>query len=111
VKIKVRKKGKVQILELRGNLTGDGEMEQKVREVLEAGGRLFIFNMAEVPFIDSVGLCQTISCTKRIRERGGSVKLMLADGGKVQEILKITGLDKVYDIFSDEEEAIASWIS
>ena len=48
--------------------------------------------------------------TKRICDREGSVKLVLPERSKVREVLTITGLHRAYEIFDDEEEALASWI-
>ena len=110
--IAVRKKGKVSILRISGVLTagGDAKVRAKVWELLEEGDRLFIFNLSEVPFIDSVGLGEMVACTKRICERDGAVKLVLSDPGKPREVFKATGLNNAYQIFTDEQEAIASWI-
>ena len=112
MKIDIATKGKVNILRVTGNLTfgGDAVLRQEVVGLLDGGGRLFLFNLLGVPFIDSVGLGETVACTKRICERGGAIKLVLAEDGKVHQVFKITGLDRAYEIFTDEQEALVSWI-
>ncbi len=110
--IRVRKQGKINILDVTGRLTsgGDAVLREKVRDLLGAGEQNFILNLVEVPFIDSVGLGETVACTKRICDRGGTIKVVLAERGKVQEVLEITGLSRAYEIFHDEQEALASWM-
>jgi anti-sigma B factor antagonist len=113
VKITDRKKGQVTIIDVVGNLTigvGDVALREKVNELLDADRRLFILNMKDVPFMDSAGLGETVVCNKRIRERGGAVKLVTPKGTKPLEVFIIAGLDKAFEIFDDEEEALASFI-
>ncbi len=112
MEIAIRDKGKVDVLDLMGSLAagGDEALRKTVVERLDAERRLFLFNMLEVPYIDSVGLGETVACTKRICDRGGSVKLVMRGQGKVHEVFEITGLDRAYEIFDDVEVALASWI-
>ena len=112
-KITDRKKGQVTIIDIVGNLTigvGDVALREKVNELLDAGRRLFIFNMKDVPFMDSAGLGESVACKKRICERGGAVKLVTPRGTKPLEIFVVAGLEKAFEIFDDEEEALASFI-
>ena len=113
VKITDRQKGPVTIIDIVGNLNigvGDVALREKVNELLDAGRGLFIFNMKEVPFMDSAGLGETVACKKRICERDGAVKLVIPKGTKPLEVFIIAGLDKAFEIFDDEEEALASFI-
>jgi len=113
VQITDRKKGQVTIIDIVGRLTigvGDVALREKVNELLDAGRRLFIFNMKDVPFMDSAGLGETVACKKRICERDGAVKLVTPRGTKPLEVFIITGLDRAFEIFDDEEEALASFI-
>jgi anti-anti-sigma factor len=110
--VTVRQKGKVSIVDVQGKLTmgTDVVLRDQVRTLVEQGARKFVFNLSRVPFIDSVGLGETVACTKRICDREGSVKLVLPERSKVLEVLNITGLSRAYEIFHAEEEALASWI-
>jgi anti-sigma B factor antagonist len=110
--VSVRNKGKVSIVDVKGKLTIGAEvaLRTEISALLERGARLFVFNLCGVPFIDSIGLGETVACTKRICDREGSVKVVLPERSKVREVLNITGLNRAYEIFDDEEEALASWI-
>ena len=61
--------------------------------------------------MDSAGLGETASCCLRAAEADGMIKLVVDPGGKVRQILRITRLDRAFEVFHDEEEALASFIS
>ena len=109
----VDRKGTVTILSLKGHLSlgADVALRDQILELLKTDAQLFIFDLSQVPYIDSVGLGETVACTKRICERGGAVRLVVKEEGKVHEILRITGLDRAYKIFGDKQAAMAGWLS
>lgn len=111
--IEVKKKGKVDILDFAGALTlgnGDIQLREMFRELIDDGGKMFIFNMRGLSYMDSTGLGETAACCLRAAEAGGVIKLVVARGGKVEQILGITRLDRAFEVFHDEEEALASFI-
>ncbi len=111
MKIEVRKKGKVVILDMSGKLdmgTGDVVLRDTFKELLERDERLFVFNMKDVFWMDSAGLGELIACNKRARERGGIIRLVLSP--KAHEVLTISRVIVVFDIYDDVESAIASFV-
>lgn len=111
--IEVRKVGKVTILDVTGKMTigaGDVELRDNFKAQLEAGARLFLFNFEKVPYMDSAAIGETAACAKRAHEIGGVIKIVLVPKGKADEVLRIAWLDRVFEIFGSEEEAIASFI-
>ena len=112
--VEIRQKGKVSIVDVSGKLTvGEAhvQLRDRVKELIESGRRLFILNLADVPFMDSSGLGETAACKMRVSRHDGVIKLVLRDRSKVREVFKITGLDQAFEIFEDEGEALASFIS
>ena len=111
--VDVRQKGKVSIVDVTGKMTV-GEQQVRLRDtvkkLLDDGHRRIIFNMLEVPFMDSSGLGEAAACKLRIADHNAVIKLVLRQRGKVHEIFRITGLDQSFEIFADEQEAIASFI-
>lgn len=113
MEIDVRRKGKVSIVDIKGKLTvGEDHVRLRdtIKKLLEDGDRMFIVNMIGVPFMDSSGLGETAACKLRVADRDGIIKLVLLPRGKVSEIFKITGLERSFEIFNDEGEALASFI-
>ena len=111
--VDVRQKGKVSIVDVKGKLAV-GEDQVQLRETLKGllaeGHRLFVFNLLDVPFMDSSGLGETAACKMRVSRDDGTIKLVLHERSKVREVLKITGLDHAFEIYEDEGEALASFI-
>jgi anti-anti-sigma factor len=65
--------------------------------------------MTAVPYVDSAGVGELVGCAKRAYERGGAIKIVLPPRGAVRETFRITSLDKVFEIFEHEDEALASF--
>jgi anti-sigma B factor antagonist len=108
--INVRRKGDISILEFSGEMrigAGDLELKRTLHGRLEAGDRLFVFDMLKVPWIDSAGVGEIVAGHKRVIDRRGAIKLVLK--GKALDVFTVTALCKVFDIYSDVEEALASF--
>ncbi len=73
-------------------------------EQLEAGCVYLVVDMDQVAFIDSSGLGVLVGALRRAKERSGAVRLVCSREN-VLKIFRITGLDKVFPIFSSVEEA------
>lgn len=76
-----------------------------VKEWLEEGHRTFVLNLANVPYIDSFGLSQLVTIWTSVRNRGGYVTL-LRPPEHVQELLQLTKLNTVFNISTDEADAV-----
>lgn len=112
--IGTRKLGKVCVFDMHGNLTigtADIELRKKFRTALDANESRFVFNLRDVGYMDSSVIGETVACAKRAAERGGQIKLVLTPDGRPDAVLRIASLDRVFEIFEDESEAIASYVS
>ena len=107
---KTRKVDGVTIVDLTGRLT-IGEPVLLLRETLRvqvnAGVRHFILNLGDVSYIDSSGLGELVSSYTTIRNKGGDVKLLKLTN-KTKDLLQMTKLLTVFDVYEDEAKAIAS---
>ncbi len=79
-------------------------LKEKLVDNIERGCSNVLVDMERVTFIDSSGLGVLVSALRRARERGGSVRI-LCTRDNILKIFRITGLDKVFPIFSDIAEA------
>lgn len=110
ITIDVRKSGDVCILDIAGEVRiGEPthQLRRKSRELLKAGEYNLVLDMLDVPWLDSSGIGEVFACFKRVREKGGVVKLVLR--GKSYSLFTITQLDRVFEIFDDADSAIASF--
>jgi len=64
--------------------------------------------MSDVNYIDSSGLGELVSAFTTAKNQGASVKL-LGLTKKVKDVLQLTKLYTVFDIYDDEASAIGSY--
>jgi len=111
MKIDTRTVGDVHVLDCSGKITlGEGTMaiRNTVREVLKNGGKKIVLNLAEVNYIDSSGIGELVSTFTTVTNQGGQLKLLKLTK-KIQELLAITKLLTVFQVYNDEQEAVASF--
>jgi anti-sigma B factor antagonist len=95
-----------QPVDLRGHRLED--LGETINALLDTGVGRVVLNLEKVRFIDSAGLGQLIACRKRTLDRGGDIKL-LNPGRQVKDVLVMTLLADVFEIFDDEAGAVASF--
>ncbi|MGL4963772.1 MAG: STAS domain-containing protein [Inquilinus sp.] len=106
-----RKSGDVTILDFSGRLIigeGDYPLREAVHQALEGGAKSILLNLKDTTTIDSSGIGELISGYTRVTNRGGRLKLENLPS-KVQDILQITQLITVFEIYDDEKDAVASF--
>ncbi len=106
----VRKVGEICLVELSGEIkTGpDSEtLRRTVKEQLEAGERLFVLDMTDVPWLGSSGIGETVACRNRVVDCDGRIAVVLR--GKSHDLFTKFELGKVLVICDDVEEALASF--
>lgn len=111
MKIEARSSGGVTILVPKGKITigvGDVALREAVGEALEAGARNILVNLGGVSTIDSSGIGELVSAYTTVSNRGGKLKLFNLPP-KVSDILQITQLISVFDVFDNEKEALDSF--
>jgi anti-sigma B factor antagonist len=83
------------------------QLRDLAKRLTSDGGRMFILNMAGVSNMDSSGIGLLLSIYATIRNQGGDLKLLNV-GGRVKELLNMTKLTSVFQIFDDEDRAITA---
>ncbi|HEY6321381.1 MAG TPA: STAS domain-containing protein [Thermoanaerobaculia bacterium] len=111
MKVNVRQRDGVTILDLKGKITigmGDVALRNAVQDAINGGATKVVINLKDVTTIDSSGVGELVSAFTTATNRG--VKLSLANlPSKVSDILQITQLITVFDVFDSEDEAIRSF--
>ena len=100
----------VDILSLKGRLTvGEASaVRDKVTAVLAAGHANVILNLDHVEYIDSTGLGALVICFTSLKKAGGALKLVNPNKRNV-ELLLLTKLHTIFEVFSDEQDAVNSF--
>lgn len=111
MKIEKRNRDGVTILDLGGKITigkGDVALREAVHQTLDGGASKVLINLNDVTTIDSSGVGELVSAFTTATNRGGKLKLMNLPS-KVNDILQITQLITVFEVFDSEDEAVRSF--
>lgn len=111
LKINVREKNDVVILDLIGRITIGEEatlLRDSIKEHTDNGQKNILLNLAEVSYIDSTGLGQFVGSFATVTSKGGQLKLLNLQK-KLQELMQITKLLTVFETFTDEGAAVRSF--
>lgn len=101
--------GPVSIVSMRGELIDRNQASDLIREIdqrIEAGKNKFVFDLAELKYINSSGLSVLIMLLTKARKVGGDVAISSVSP-KVNELLIITKLNTVFSVADTTEEAVA----
>jgi anti-sigma B factor antagonist len=83
-------------------------LREKVKSLIAEGKTKVVLNMANITFIDSAGLGTLVAAHHSAKSQGAALKLAHL-GSKFQEVLQITKLLTVFDVYNSEAEAVASF--
>ncbi|MGB2670857.1 MAG: STAS domain-containing protein [Candidatus Acidiferrum sp.] len=83
-------------------------LREKVKSLIAEGKKKVVLNMANITFIDSAGLGTLVAAHHSAKSQGASLKLAHL-GAKFQEVLQITKLLTVFDVYNTEAEAVGSF--
>jgi anti-sigma B factor antagonist len=106
-----RRSGSVTVLDLKGNIRlGEGniELHNILRFLVEKGEKRVLLNLGEVTYIDSSGLGELVAGYTTLQKNGGELKILRLTE-RVRELMVITKLLTVFDVFDNEDEAINSF--
>jgi anti-sigma B factor antagonist len=111
MKINTRQEGNVTILEVAGKITigaGDLALRQGVQDALNSGATNLVLDLGGVTTIDSSGVGELVSAYTTATNRGAKVKLAHLPE-KVNDVLVITQLITVFDVYDTADEAVRSF--
>jgi anti-sigma B factor antagonist len=111
VKLTTRQVGDVTVIDAVGRITlGEGAsiFRDKIRELAANGNKKMLLNLAEVSYIDSSGIGEMVSGFTTVTNQGGIVKLLNLTK-RVKDLLQITKLYTVFEVFEDETAAVRSF--
>lgn len=111
MKIPVRSRDGVTILQPAGKITigiGDIAFRDAVDEALAAGSMSLLVDFQKASKMDSSGMAELVAAYKKVTESGGQIKLLRLPSN-IRDVLTITQIARVFEIFEDEDAAIASF--
>ena len=109
--IQQREREGIAILDLRGRLVvgeATSNLREKIRELGESGLKNIIVNLQEVDYIDSTGLGGLVIGYTTLKKAGGALKVTNLSRRNI-ELLVLTKLSTVFEVFNDEQDAVNSF--
>lgn len=106
-----REIGEIVIVDFSGKITlgeGSSTLRHTIRDLIDRGHRKIVLNLFDVDYIDSSGIGELVSGFTTVRNAEGDMKLLHLTK-RVHDLLQITRLFTVFDVRSNEEEAIRSF--
>jgi anti-sigma B factor antagonist len=111
VKMSSRQVGDVTVVDATGRITlGEGAsvFRDMIRDLAAKGNKKILINLADVSYIDSSGIGEMVSSFTTVTNHGGQLKL-LSLTKRVKDLLQITKLYTVFEVFEDESSAVRSF--
>ncbi len=110
-KLSPRQVGDVTVVDVSGRITlgeGSSNLREGIRELVAKGNKKIVLNLADVSYIDSSGIGELVSGFTTVTNAGGSLKLLNLTQ-RVKDLLQITKLYTVFDVYDDEPHAVRSF--
>jgi anti-sigma B factor antagonist len=106
----IRRTGDVSIVDLSGQLTSfaSGVLRQTISDLMSHGNKQIVLNVGNLVYLDSSGVGALVNCYMSVIKQGGEMKVVGLTP-KVEEVLKITQLYRIFQEFQNEEEALQSF--
>jgi len=107
---KINEYGAVTVVTTNDDIGGEelALFKDKVDKVFDNGGHQLILDCSELPGVDSEGLEYLLDLQDQCEEHLGALK-MCAAGETLRTILRITRLDRRFELFTDVDEAVKSF--
>ncbi|MEK6374364.1 MAG: STAS domain-containing protein [Acidobacteriota bacterium] len=101
----------VEIVKLEGKITigsGDSQLREVISNAISNGKSKILLDMSGVTTIDSSGIGELVGSYTTVANRGGKLKLLHLPA-KLNELLHVTQLITVFEVYEDEQEALKSF--
>lgn len=111
VKLSTRQVGDVTVIDAEGRITlGEGSttFRDAIRDLSAKGVKKILLNLADISYIDSSGIGEMVSSFTTVTNGGGQLKLLNLTK-RVKDLLQITKLYTVFEVFDDEAAALRSF--
>ena len=108
--MKSETKNGVLVIYLEGNVLGEhikGNIIELMNSHLEAGNKKVLFNLADMKYLDSIGLGALLSVVSKTRNAGG-LAVLCSVPEQLKKLLKMTKLESAFIQHPDEATALAA---
>jgi len=108
--IATRENEAILIFDIKGELDAKAapELKDRIMEKINQGFHRVLVNLSDITYLDSAGLGVLVSGLKIATRQNGDLR-MWGLQEEVKNIFQLTRLNKVFQIFDTEEQALASY--
>ena len=109
--MRTRKSGEVTIVDVAGRIQLGEEavsLRDALRDLAARSETKVLLNLGEVSYIDSSGIGELVAGFTSVANRGGQLKLLKLTK-RIQDLLQITKLYTVFEVYDDEAAAVRSF--
>jgi anti-sigma B factor antagonist len=111
MKVSTRTANGVEIITLQGKITigaGDSQLRDTILGAINDGKQNLLLDMQGVTTIDSSGIGELVGSYTTVTNRGGKLKLLHLPP-KVTDLLQVTQLITVFEVYDNEQDALKSF--
>jgi anti-sigma B factor antagonist len=101
----------VTVIDAAGRITlgeGSSVFRETIKDLVSKGNKKVLLNLADVSYIDSSGIGELVSGFTSVSNAGGNLKLLNLTK-RIQDLLQITKLYTVFDVYDSESTAVTSF--
>jgi anti-sigma B factor antagonist len=110
MEISVQELKRVNIMTVAGRIDSSNatELDEALKDLLGNGRYNIVLDLAGVEYMSSAGLRALVSAVRECKRRGGDLRLT-TPSERVSEVLKLAGLDSIFQTFDDSTTAVGSF--
>ena len=112
VKVTIQEVDGVSVVGLNGRIVlgeESGAMREAVKGLIAAGKKKVVLDMSNVTYIDSAGLGLLVASYVSAKTQGATIRLC-ALGYKFHEVLQITRLLTIFEVYDTQAAAVGSFL-
>jgi len=111
MEINLREKENILLMDVNGevDLYNAPEIKEVIKEQIDNNKRQIIINLDEVSYIDSSGIGALISSLSNLKKIGGGLKIINVHDS-VKKVFELTKLTSFFEIYDNEDEAVADFL-
>ncbi|MCD6363758.1 MAG: STAS domain-containing protein [Synergistetes bacterium] len=109
--VSLERKGVISVIRVDGEVSVEtaGDLRDIMLREINEGRVKIIVDLSGTTYIDSTGLGILISGLRKVGKEGGDLKILGPLSPQVKRIFELTRLNRVFEFFDDEQEALSSF--
>lgn len=110
IDVQVSNLEQVTLVKVNGRVDGTNanQLGSALAGQIDSGKTRLVLDLSSVEYMSSAGLREIVMAYKRVQRNAGDVRIV-QPSRRVMELLEVSGLDTVFQIFPSQSEAVGSY--